>query len=169
MGIVGLGNIGLEVAKRLEGFGCKVLYNSRKEKPFVSYPFYSNVTELAAESDVLIICCALTEQTRHMINKEVMLALGKDGVIVNVGRGQIINEKEMVECLKKGELGGAALDVFENEPLVPAEFFEMDNVVLSPHASVLTPESMKALCELIVSNLEYFFSNKPLISQVVND
>lgn len=82
VGIVGLGNIGLEVAKRLEAFGCIVLYNSRKEKA-VSYPFYSNVCELAANSDALVICCALTSETRHIINREVLLALGKEGVIVN--------------------------------------------------------------------------------------
>ncbi|PRQ57729.1 putative oxidoreductase [Rosa chinensis] len=79
VGIVGLGNIGFEVAKRLEAFGCSVSYNSRSERPYLSYQFYSNVCELAADSDALIICCALTEQTHHMINKEVLSALGREG------------------------------------------------------------------------------------------
>ncbi|KAK9910669.1 hypothetical protein M0R45_034623 [Rubus argutus] len=79
VGIVGLGNIGLQVAKRLEAFGCSVSYNSRSEKPSLSYPFYSNVCALAANSDALIICCALTDQTHHMINKEVLSALGSEG------------------------------------------------------------------------------------------
>ncbi|KAJ7962265.1 Glyoxylate/hydroxypyruvate reductase HPR3 [Quillaja saponaria] len=79
VGIVGLGRIGLEVAKRLEAFGCSIFYNSMKEKPFISYPFYSSVVELAANSNALVICCALTEQTCHIINKEVLLALGKKG------------------------------------------------------------------------------------------
>nr|XP_023928506.1 glyoxylate/hydroxypyruvate reductase HPR3-like [Quercus suber]XP_023928507.1 glyoxylate/hydroxypyruvate reductase HPR3-like [Quercus suber] len=169
VGIVGLGSIGLEVAKRLEAFGCIILYNSRKEKPFVSYPFYSNVVELAANSDALVICCELNDQTRHMINKEVMLALGKKGVLINVGRGAIVDEKVMVWCLVQGEIGGAGLDVFENEPDVPKELFALDNVVLSPHQASLTSESSKALCELLVANLEAFFSNKLLISPVMND
>ncbi|XP_022759527.1 glyoxylate/hydroxypyruvate reductase HPR3-like [Durio zibethinus] len=169
VGIVGLGGIGSAVAKRLEAFGCTVLYNSRTQKPFVPYPFYSNVYELAADSDVLIICCGLTADTRHMVNREVMLALGKQGIIVNIARGAIINEKEMVECLLQGEIGGAGLDVFENEPNVPKELFELDNVVLSPHRAVFTPEGFIAACELVVGNLEAFFSDKPLLSPVMDE
>ncbi|KAJ7962266.1 Glyoxylate/hydroxypyruvate reductase HPR3 [Quillaja saponaria] len=166
VGIVGLGRIGLEVAIRLEAFGCNILYHSRKEKPFVSYPFYSNVVELAATSNALVICCALTEQTHHLINKQVMLALGREGVIVNIGRGALIDEKEMLQCLIEGKIGGAGLDVFENEPDVPKELFALDNVVLSPHASVFTSESAVGLCALVSRNLEAFFSNKPLITPV---
>ncbi|KAL3604047.1 hypothetical protein D5086_004906 [Populus alba] len=140
-GIVGLGNIGYEVAKRLEAF---------------------------ANCDALIICCGLSDETRHMINKQVLSALGKEGVIVNIGRGAIIDEKEMVRCLMQGEIAGAGLDVFENEPNVPQEFFAMDNVVLSPHRAVRTPESLKDLSELVVGNLEAFFSNKPLLSEYVD-
>ncbi|KAK1559032.1 hypothetical protein Q3G72_009780 [Acer saccharum] len=121
IGIVGLGKIGLEVAKMLEAFG------------------------------------------------QVLLALGKNGVIVNIGRGAIINEKELVRCLVEGEIGGAGLDVFENEPNVPQELFAMDNVVMSPHNAVFTTESFMALCELVVGNLEAFFTNKPLVSPVIDD
>ncbi|KAJ6872698.1 glyoxylate/hydroxypyruvate reductase HPR3-like [Populus alba x Populus x berolinensis] len=153
VGIVGLGGIGLEIAKRLEAFGCNVLYNSRKKKAHLSYPFYSDVRQLAANSDALIICCALTDQTRHMIDKDVFSALGKEGVIVNIGRGAIVDEKEMVRCLVHGEIAGAGLDVFENEPDVPKELFELDNVVLSPHRAVFTPESFMALCELVRQTL----------------
>ena len=169
VGIVGLGSIGSEVAKRLEAFGCCVSYNSRNKKPSVTYPFYPDVCELAANSDVLIICCALTDQTHHLINKQVLLALGKRGVIINVGRGAIIDEKEMVGCLLRGEIGGAGLDVFENEPDVPEQLFALDNVVLSPHSAVFTPESFKDVCELAVANLEAFFSNKPLLTPFAAD
>ncbi|PRQ57724.1 putative oxidoreductase [Rosa chinensis] len=167
VGIVGLGSIGLEVAMRLEAFGCSVSYNSRSKKPSLSYQFYSNVCELAADSDALIICCGLTEETHHMINKEVLSALGREGVIVNVGRGAIIDEKEMVECLVGGEIGGAGLDVFENEPNVPKELFSLDNVVLSPHQAIVTHEAFVDLGELVTGNLEAFFSNKPLLSPAV--
>ncbi|XP_030520152.2 glyoxylate/hydroxypyruvate reductase HPR3-like [Rhodamnia argentea] len=167
-GVVGLGRIGLEVAKRLEAFGCAVLYNSRKKKP-VLYPFYSDVRELATNCDVLVICCGLNEQTHHMINREVLLALGKGGVIVNIGRGSIIDEKDMVQLLVQGELGGAGLDVFENEPNVPEELLALDNVVLSPHTAVFTAESLSDLCDLVVGNLEAFFSDKPLLSPVLEE
>uniref|UniRef100_A0A7N0UQP1 D-isomer specific 2-hydroxyacid dehydrogenase NAD-binding domain-containing protein n=1 Tax=Kalanchoe fedtschenkoi TaxID=63787 RepID=A0A7N0UQP1_KALFE len=126
VGIVGLGSIGIQVAKRIGAFGCSISYNSRKPKASVPYPFYSNVCELAANCDALIICCALTAQTRHMVNREVLLALGKDGVVVNIARGAIIDEKALVRCLVEGEIRGAGLDVFENEPNVPAELLSLD-------------------------------------------
>lgn len=167
MGIVGLGSIGSEIAERLEAFGCRISYNSRRRKQSVSFPYFSSVYDLAAENDVIIVCCALTDETHHLINRDVLLALGKEGVIINVGRGALVDEKELVRCLVQGEVGGAGLDVFENEPHVPQELFSMDNVVLSPHRAVLTPESFSALLEVIVGNLEAFFSNRPLLSPVV--
>ncbi|KAK8658147.1 hypothetical protein V6N13_036359 [Hibiscus sabdariffa] len=166
VGIVGLGNIGTEIAKRLESFGCVISYNSRKKKPSVPFPWYKNVYDLAVNSDVLVVCCALTEETRHMISKDVMTALGKEGVIINVGRGALIDEKELVQLLVRGELRGVGLDVFESEPDVPQELFSLDNVVLSPHCAVATPECFDALEELITVNLKAFFSNKPLQSLV---
>ncbi|KAF5952971.1 hypothetical protein HYC85_010915 [Camellia sinensis] len=120
----------------------------------------------ASNCDILVICCALTDQTHHMINKQVLAALGKEGVILNIARGSIIDEKELVRCLVQGEIAGAGLDVFENEPEVPREFFAMDNVVLSPHRAVSTEESSRAKFELISGNLEAFFSNKPFLSRV---
>ncbi|KAK8979893.1 hypothetical protein V6N11_066093 [Hibiscus sabdariffa] len=169
VGIVGLGSIGTEVAKRLEPFGCSISYNSRSKKPLVPYTFYPNVVELAANCDALIICCALTDETHHLISKEALLALGKDGVIINIARGPIIDEKELVHCLVKGEIRGAGLDVFEHEPDVPVELFALDNVVMSPHNAVFTRESFDDLCKLVVGNLEAFFSNEPLLTPVALD
>ncbi|WVZ17241.1 hypothetical protein V8G54_010223 [Vigna mungo] len=154
VGIVGLGKIGTAVAERLEAFGCRMMYNSRNEKPFIPYPFYANVVELAGDSDVLVVCCPLNEETRHIVNREVMLALGKDGFIVNVGRGALIDEKELVKCLMKGEIGGAGLDVFENEPIVPTDLFSLDNVVLSPHASSLTSDGLDESSKLAAEALQ---------------
>ncbi|XP_020214061.2 glyoxylate/hydroxypyruvate reductase HPR3 [Cajanus cajan] len=167
VGIVGLGKIGLEVAQRLEALDCIISYNSRTQKPLVWYPFYSSVVELASNNQVIILCCALNEQTRHVINREVMLALGKGGVIVNVARGALIDEKELLRCLVEGEIGGAGLDVFQNEPLVCQQFFGLDNVVLSPHAGFSTSESYLGICQLVGRNLEAFFSNNTLITPVI--
>ncbi|KAK1374770.1 Glyoxylate/hydroxypyruvate reductase HPR3 [Heracleum sosnowskyi] len=166
VGIVGLGNIGLKIAKRLGTFGCIITYNSRKKKPHIPYLYYSNVSDLAANSDALIVCCALTKETHHLINKDVMTSLGKNGIIINVGRGALINEKELVEFLVRGEIGGAGLDVYENEPAVPEELFILDNIVLSPHRAICTPESMAAMQTVVIGNLEAFFANKPLLSQI---
>ncbi|KAJ0092084.1 hypothetical protein Patl1_27037 [Pistacia atlantica] len=164
--MVGMGKIGSEVVKRLQVFGCIISYNSRRKKSAIPFPYYPDVYELAVNSDVLVVCCALTEETHHIINKDVMTALGKEGVIINVGRGALIDEKEMVKFLVRGEIGGVGLDVFENEPHVPKELFQLDNVVLSPHCAVATPECFDALEELIVFNLKAFFANKPLWSMV---
>lgn len=163
---MGPGNIGSKVAKRLAAFGCNISYTSRSVKPSLPYEFYPTPYELASHSDILVICCPLTEDTRHMINGEVMAVLGKKGVIVNIGRGAVIDEKVMVEHLVARAIAGAALDVFENEPRVPTELFGLDNVVLSPHRGAFTKEAFSDAFEIVTMNIEAFFSNKPLISLV---
>ncbi|MBA0773405.1 hypothetical protein Gotri_008683 [Gossypium trilobum] len=166
VGIVGLGSIGAEIAKRLEPFGCAISYNSRRKKPSVPFPWFKNVYDLAVNNDVLIVCCTLTEESRHIISNDVMTTLGKEGVIINVGRGALIDEKELVQLLVRGELRGAGLDVFENEPDIPQELFSLKNVVLSPHCAIATPECFDALEELITGNLYAFFWSKPFQSVV---
>ncbi|KAL7123175.1 hypothetical protein ACP275_01G088700 [Erythranthe tilingii] len=166
VGIVGLGSIGSRIAKRFDAFGCTVTYTSRNKKSHLPYTYYANILDLASNSDILVICCALTNETHHLIDRDVMTALGKRGIIVNVGRGALIDEKELVEFLVRGEIGGAGLDVFENEPRVPKELLELDNVVLSPHKAVMTPDSFAALEEMVLGNLEAFFSNEPLKAEI---
>ncbi|KAL8227888.1 hypothetical protein R6Q57_015472 [Mikania cordata] len=168
VGIVGLGQIGLHIATRLNAMGCIISYTSRTMKPHVTYPFYPTIHQLVANIEILIISCALTEHTHHMIDREVMLVLGKEGIIVNVARGAIINEKELVECLVKGEIGGAGLDVFEHEPNFPEELFGMDNVVLTPHHGAVTEDACRSLYDLVCKNLEAFFSNKALECEVMD-
>nr|XP_051213025.1 glyoxylate/hydroxypyruvate reductase HPR3-like isoform X2 [Lolium perenne] len=166
VGIVGLGNIGSRVARRLAAFGCAVSYHSRSPKPSSPYTFVPALLDLAAGSDVLVLSCALTAETKHMVNREVMEALGKDGVLINVGRGGLVDEPELVRCLRDGVLGGAGLDVYANEPAVPPELFGMDNVVLSDHRAVITPESMRGVLEVVTANLDAFFSGRPVVSPV---
>ncbi|KAH9605170.1 hypothetical protein KSS87_011126 [Heliosperma pusillum] len=166
VGIVGLGNIGSRIAKRLISFGCSIAYNSRKKHPDVPFPYYNNIHELAIHTDILILCCSLTDETRHMINKDVLTALGKEGVIINVGRGALIDERELVRFLVDGRIAGAGLDVFEDEPTVPKELFGLQNVVLSAHHAVCTHQSFKAIIDVVLANLEAFYSNKPLLTPV---
>ncbi|OQU81055.1 hypothetical protein SORBI_3006G004600 [Sorghum bicolor] len=141
VGIIGLGNIGSLIAKRLEAFGCVIYYNSRRPKDSVSYRYFPNVHDLASESDILVVACALNKETRHIVDKDVLEALGKDGIVINIGRGANIDEAALVSALKDGRIAGAGLDVFENEPKVPVELLSMDNVVLTPHSAVFTAES----------------------------
>ncbi|KAK6137600.1 hypothetical protein DH2020_028657 [Rehmannia glutinosa] len=166
VGIVGLGNIGSRIAKRFEAFGCTIAYNSRNIKSHATYTYYANIVDLASNIDILIVCCALTNETYHVINKDVMTALGKTGIIVNVGRGALIDENELVEFLVRGEIGGAGLDVFEHEPRVPEELLALDNVVLSPHRAAFTSDSFQALEKLVLHNLHAFFSNEPLKTEI---
>ncbi|CAL9175066.1 unnamed protein product [Musa hybrid cultivar] len=166
VGILGLGRIGQAVAKRAEGFGCPICYCSRSEKRHTNYKYYPSVLELAANCQVLVVACPLTEETHHIINREVIDALGPKGVLVNVGRGPHVDECELVSALLDGRLGAAGLDVFEHEPHVPEQLFGLDNVVLVPHIGTDTLETSKAMADLILENLEAHVSNRPLLTPV---
>ncbi|XP_030491779.2 hydroxyphenylpyruvate reductase [Cannabis sativa] len=167
VGIVGLGRIGSAIAKRAEAFGCKISYLSRTEKPYPNYKYYSNILDLATNCEVLVVACALTEETFHIINRQVIDALGPKGILINIGRGCHIDEPELVSALMEGRLGGAGLDVFEREPEVPEELFGLENVVVLPHVGTDTHETCDAMADLVVQNLEAYFQNQPLLTPVV--
>ncbi|XP_073110556.1 hydroxyphenylpyruvate reductase [Elaeis guineensis] len=167
IGIIGLGRIGLAIAKRAEAFDCPISYYSRSEKPHTNYKYYSSVVDLAANCHILIVACALTEETRHIVNREVMDALGPKGVLVNIGRGPHVDEAELVSALIEGRLGGAALDVFEHEPHVPEQLFGLENVVLVPHVGTATWGTRKEMADLVLGNLEAHATNKPLLTPVL--
>ncbi|KAL5756084.1 hypothetical protein ACOSQ2_020830 [Xanthoceras sorbifolium] len=168
VGIVGMGRIGTAIAKRSEAFNCSINYHSRTQKPNLNnYKYFPSVIELASNCQILIVACSLTEETRHIVNREVINALGQKGVVINIGRGLLVDEPELVAALVEGRLGGAGLDVFENEPEVPEELFGLENVVLLPHVASGTVETRKAMADLVVGNLKAHFMNKPLLSPVV--
>lgn len=167
VGIVGLGRIGMAIARRSEGFDCIISYYGRAEKPGVSYVYYPKLLDLAANSDVLVISCPLSKDTTRIIGREVLDALGPEGTIINIARGSVVDELELVKALLEKRVGAAGLDVFENEPIVPSELLNMDNVVLSPHAGTATWETRKAMAKLVLDNLDAFFVGKPLLSPVV--
>ncbi|XP_052180418.1 glyoxylate/hydroxypyruvate/pyruvate reductase 2KGR [Diospyros lotus] len=167
VGIIGLGRIGLAIAKRAEAFGCPISYYSRTRKTDSEYKYYPSVVELASNCHILVVACALTEETRHIINREVIDALGPKGVLINIGRGPHVDEPELVSALVEGRLGGAGLDVFEHEPEVPEQLFELGNVVLTPHVGSGTVETRTAMADLVIGNLEAHFLNKPLLTPVV--
>ncbi|KAL6653211.1 hypothetical protein ACP70R_012136 [Stipagrostis hirtigluma subsp. patula] len=167
VGIIGLGSIGSLIAKRLEAFGCVISYHSRGPKNSVPYRFFPDVHALAADSDVLVVACALNDATRRIVGRRALDALGANGVVVNIARGGNVDEQELVAALREGRIAGAGLDVFENEPHVPPELMAMDNVVLTAHEAVFTEESTADLRELMIGNLEAFFAGKPLLTPVL--
>ncbi|KAK3027050.1 hypothetical protein RJ639_040882 [Escallonia herrerae] len=167
VGIVGLGRIGSAIARRAEAFGCPISYYSRSKKPNTDYKYYSNIVELAINCQILIVACTLTDETRHIVNREVIDALGPKGILINIGRGQHIDEPELVSALLEGRLGGAGLDVFENEPDAPKQLFGLQNVVLMPHVGSDTLETTKAMADLVIANLEAHFMKKELLTPVV--
>jgi hydroxypyruvate reductase 2 len=157
----------MAVAKRAEAFSCPICYYSRTEKPDTNYKYYPNVVELASNCNILVVACPLTEETRHIVNREVINALGPKGVLINVGRGPHVDEPELVSALVEGRLGGAGLDVYEHEPEVPEELFGLENVVLLPHVGSGTVETREAMADLVLGNLEAHFLNKPLLTPLV--
>ncbi|KAI3908696.1 hypothetical protein MKW92_020968 [Papaver armeniacum] len=167
VGMLGLGSIGKAIAERVEGFHCPISYCTTSRKTGLKYKYYGNIVDLALNSDILVVACPLTPETHKIINREVLDALGPKGVLINVGRGPHIDEPELVSALTDGRIGGAGLDVFEDEPDVPEALFALDNVVLSPHAGSRTSESRQEMRDFLIGNLEAYFMKKPLLSAVV--
>ncbi|CAM6114151.1 unnamed protein product [Calypogeia fissa] len=138
VGIVGLGLIGAAIARRMTCFGCTMAYCSTSPKPqYPNYMHCNNVVNLAKNCDILFVSCPLTEDTTKIINREVLDALGPEGYVMNVSRGQVIDEAELVSALKESRIAGAGLDVFEHEPQVPHELMKLDNCVLQPTMPVV--------------------------------
>jgi hydroxypyruvate reductase 2 len=167
VGIIGLGPIGAAIARRMECFCCTIGYWSRSAKPeYPNYVHYDNVVDLAKHSDILITACSSREDTKHIVNREVLDALGPLGFVVNVSRGPVIDEAELVKALKEGRIAGAGLDVFENDPPVPAELKKLDTCALQPHAASGNMEAYQEKANMVVANLEAHFSGKPLLTPV---
>ncbi len=163
VGIVGLGRIGEAVAEKLSVFHCDVAYHSRNEKPGVPYRYFASLVDLATNADILVVITPGGPATNKLVNKDVIEALGPEGMLVNVSRGTVVDEEAMVAALQDGRLGSAGLDVFENEPQVPEVLFAMDNVVLTPHIGSATEETRNAMNDRVVENLiSYFDTGSPV-------
>lgn len=164
-GIFGLGRIGKAIAHRLEAFGMKIAYHGRKAQA-VPYEFFGSLADFAREVDFLIVACPGGAETRHIINTAILSALGSDGILINIARGSIVDEAALIVALKNRTIKAAGLDVFENEPRVPAELLELDNVVLLPHVGSATRETRGGMADLVVGNLAAYFSGQPLLTPV---
>jgi lactate dehydrogenase-like 2-hydroxyacid dehydrogenase len=164
-GIVGLGRIGRAVAARLESFGMRIRYFQRRtaDRP---YPRSASLAALAGASDYLVVCAPGGAATRGLIDAAVLDALGPEGTLVNIARGSLVDEAALVAALRDGRPGGAALDVFADEPRVPAALRALGNVVLTPHVGSFTVETRTAMGRLALANLEAHFDGKPLPTPV---
>jgi lactate dehydrogenase-like 2-hydroxyacid dehydrogenase len=165
-GVLGLGRIGRAIARRLEAFKMEIAYHGRRERPDVPYRFYADLETMAREVDWLVVIAPASAETRGIVSRRVMEALGPEGFLVNVARGSLVDEPAMVELLASGRLGGAALDVFADEPRVPEALFGLDTVVLSPHQGSATHRTRRAMGELVVANLRAHKRGEPLLTPV---
>lgn len=166
IGILGLGSIGKAVARRAEGFAMDIAYHGRHRQEDVSYRYYDDPVELARNVKILVIAVPGRAQTRALVGRAVIDALGPAGYLVNVSRGSVVDEPYLVDALMHGRLAGAGLDVFADEPRVPPALLSLDNVVLTPHAASGTQATRDALGQFVVDNLAAFFAGRPLLSPI---
>jgi lactate dehydrogenase-like 2-hydroxyacid dehydrogenase len=167
VGIIGLGRIGKEIALRAQAMRMRVVYHGRHRQADEPYPYYADLTAMAREVDWLVAMAPGGKATEKLVSRQVLEALGPAGYLVSMGRGTSIDEAAMIELLQTGKLGGAALDVFVDEPNVPEALLALDNVVLSPHQGSATQQTRDKMGAMVVANLDAWFAGEPLLSRVV--
>jgi lactate dehydrogenase-like 2-hydroxyacid dehydrogenase len=166
VGMVGMGRIGMAIARRLEAFGVPVVYHARQPRRELAYRHFPKLIDMARAVDTLIVIVPGGPATRNMIDAQVFDALGPDGILINIARGSVVDEEALIAALKERKIMAAGLDVFVNEPEVPAELLALDNVVLFPHlgsASIFTREKMD---QLVVDNILAWSAQKPPLTPV---
>ena len=165
-GIVGMGNIGRAIAKRVEAFGMTVAYHNRRRRDDVDYAYHETLEGLLEAADYAVLVVPGGSSTDKLIGAEQLRALGPKGYLVNIARGSVVDEQALVEALHNGTIAGAALDVFADEPQVPAELLTLDNVVLTPHIGSGTHETRQAMADLFFANLDGFFKHGKAVTPV---
>ena len=161
-----MGSIGLEVARRAEAFGMPVLYHNRRPRLETPYIYVDTLLELAQRVDFLIVTAPGGEDTHHLVGRPVLDALGPEGVLVNVGRGTVVDTRALVAALGEGTLGAAALDVLEGEPQVPSALLALPNLMLTPHMAARTKDSLRCAYDLAAQNIEAHFLGERVPSLV---
>lgn len=163
MGVLGLGRIGKAIARRAEACGFKIAYHGRNRQPDVVYPYYPTLLGMAEAVDTLMVVVPGGAETHHIVNADVLRALGPDGIVINIGRGSVIDEQALIAALQDGTILSAGLDVYEHEPNVPAELIAMEHVVILPHVGSASIHTREAMGQLVVDNLtSWFAGNGPL-------
>ncbi|MFC7738327.1 2-hydroxyacid dehydrogenase [Roseomonas sp. GCM10028921] len=165
LGILGLGRIGSAIARRGEGFSMQVRYHGRAPKA-VPYSFEPSLEALADWSDFLVIACGGGPETQHLVSARVLQALGPGGILVNIGRGAVVDQAALIRALEEGAIGGAGLDVLEGEPGAPVALRVLENVVMTPHIGSATTETRAAMERLVVDNLKAFLRTGRVLTPV---
>jgi lactate dehydrogenase-like 2-hydroxyacid dehydrogenase len=165
-GIIGLGAIGLRIAKRAEAFGMSVCYHGPRRKQGVAYVYHPDLIGLARESDCLVVACPATPETRSLVDARILDALGPDGYLINIARGPIVDEQALIAALREKRIAGAGLDVFWDEPRVPAELAAMEQVVLAPHIGSTTREIREERGAKLLANLRAHFAGQPVLNPI---
>lgn len=166
VGILGMGRIGRAVATRFESFGCPISYHNRREVSGTHYTYVATPAELAAGVDILVVATAGGAGTVRLVDRSVLESLGPEGYLVNIARGSIVDEDALIDLLTSGGLAGAGLDVFVDEPRVPAALLDLDNVVLLPHIASGTLETRSAMAQLTLDNLDRYLEDGTLLTPV---
>ena len=167
VGIVGMGRIGVEVAKRLAAFDCPIAYFDINQRDDLPYTFVPHLLALAEQSEFLIVTLAGGASTQGIINADVLQALGRDGILINISRGSTVDEAVLLDALERNVIKGAGLDVFWNEPNIDERFLTLENVVLQPHHASGTVETRQAMGKLVRDNLAAHFAQQPLLTPVI--
>jgi lactate dehydrogenase-like 2-hydroxyacid dehydrogenase len=160
MGVLGLGRIGKEIARRALAFGVEVVYHGRKPQSDAPYLYYPSLIAMAKAVDILMVAAPGGAETRHIINADVLDALGPDGVLVNIARGSLVDDEALIAALRERRILGAGLDVFADEPRVPEAYLALDNAVLTPHVGSATTVTRLAMANLVVDNLFSFMDGR---------
>ena len=167
LGIIGLGTIGLKIARRALGFDMAVGYHNRSVREGVPYPYFETPVALAGWADFLVVATPGGPATRHLVNADVLTALGPKGFLVNIGRGSTVDTAALADALQAGRIAGAGLDVYEGEPNPPQALLELDSVVLSPHLAGWSPEAIDASVQRFIDNVTGHFAGQGAVSPVV--
>ncbi|WP_226688767.1 2-hydroxyacid dehydrogenase [Ruegeria arenilitoris] len=168
VGIVGMGRIGQAIARRCHfGFAMQVAYQSRSPKE-VEFPaeYIPDLSSLAASVDFLVIAVPGGAETSHLINAQVLEAMNPSGILINIARGEVIDETALIAALQSGQIAGAGLDVYEFEPAVPQALRDMDNVTLLPHLGTATEEVRSDMGHMALDNVAAFVEGRPLPNPV---
>jgi lactate dehydrogenase-like 2-hydroxyacid dehydrogenase len=166
VGLVGMGRIGQAIAHRLDAMRVPVVYHSRRPAPDIPYQHYPNLLDMARQVEVLLVITPGGAQTRNLINAEVLAALGRQGILINMARGSVVDEPALIKALRQGTILSAGLDVYAREPHVPPELIAMDNVVLFPHLGSASVTTRQRMDRLVVDNLLAWAAGKPPLTPV---
>ncbi|MHA7115446.1 2-hydroxyacid dehydrogenase [Pseudomonas promysalinigenes] len=167
LGVLGLGAVGLAIAKRAsQGFDMPISYHSRTHRADVPYTWYATAQQLAEAVDILVVATPGGAATRHLVDAQVIAALGAEGYLVNIARASVVDTQALVTALQQGQLAGAALDVFDEEPTVAPALKALSNTLLTPHVAGQSPEAARDTVSLVLRNLQAFFAGEPVLTPV---